>query len=109
KILDGSNGDVADDQYNRFKGDFVLLKDMNADAYRFSIAWTRLIPTGKISDGVNQKGIDHYNEVINDLLAKGLTPYVTLFHWHVPMALDDKYGGFLMEKIEAIIEELGNP
>ncbi|KAF5447881.1 hypothetical protein F2P56_033398, partial [Juglans regia] len=99
KILDGSNGDVADDQYNRFKEDFVLLKDMNADAYRFSIAWTRLIPTGKISDGVNQKGIDHYNEVINDLLAKGLTPYVTLFHWHVPMALDDEYGGFLSQSI----------
>ncbi|KAF5447882.1 hypothetical protein F2P56_033399 [Juglans regia] len=72
---------------------------MNADAYRFSIAWTRLIPTGKISDGVNQKGIDHYNEVINDLLAKGLTPYVTLFHWHVPMALDDEYGGFLSQSI----------
>ncbi|KAF5447883.1 hypothetical protein F2P56_033400, partial [Juglans regia] len=54
---------------------------------------------GKISDGVNQKGIDHYNEVINDLLAKGLTPYVTLFHWHVPMALDDEYGGFLSQSI----------
>ncbi|KAF5447867.1 hypothetical protein F2P56_033385, partial [Juglans regia] len=99
KIADGSNGDVASDQYHRFKEDFGLLKDMNGDAYRFSIAWTRLIPTGKISDGVNQKGIDHYNQVINELLAKGLTPYVTIFHWHVPIALDHKYGGFLSHRI----------
>ncbi|XP_040991228.1 beta-glucosidase 24-like isoform X2 [Juglans microcarpa x Juglans regia] len=99
KIADGSNGDVASEQYHRFKEDFGLLKDMNGDAYRFSLAWTRLIPTGKISDGVNQKGIDHYNQVINELLAKGLTPYVTIFHWHVPMALDHKYGGFLSQRI----------
>ncbi|XP_035541200.1 beta-glucosidase 12-like [Juglans regia] len=99
KIADGSNGDVADDQYHRYAEDFGLLKDMNADAYRFSIAWPRLIPTGKISDGVNQKGIDHYNKVINELLAKGLTPYVTIFHWETPMALEHEYGGFLSHRI----------
>ncbi|KAG2675041.1 hypothetical protein I3843_13G145300 [Carya illinoinensis] len=99
KIADGSNGDVASDQYNRFKEDFGILKDMNADAYRFEISWPRLIPTGKISDGVNQKGIDHYNQVIDELLAKGLTPYVTIFHWQIPVALDHKYGGFLSQSI----------
>ncbi|KAG6682903.1 beta-glucosidase 24-like [Carya illinoinensis] len=99
KIADGSNGDVADDQYHRYKEDFGILKDMNADAYRFSIAWPRLIPTGKISDGVNQKGIDHYNKVIDELLAKGLKPYVTIFHWETPMVLEHEYGGFLSQSI----------
>ncbi|KAG6632544.1 beta-glucosidase 24-like [Carya illinoinensis] len=99
KIADGSNGDVADDQYHRYAEDFGLLKDMNADAYRFSISWPRLIPTGKISGGVNQKGIDHYKKFINELLAKGLTPYVTIFHWETPMALDHEYGGFLSHRI----------
>ncbi|KAG2675043.1 hypothetical protein I3760_13G165600 [Carya illinoinensis] len=99
KIADGSNGDVADDQYHRYKEDFGILKNMNADAYRFSIAWSRLIPTGKISDGVNQKGIRHYNKFINELLARGLTPYVTIFHWETPMALEHEYGGFLSHRI----------
>ncbi|XP_047313951.1 beta-glucosidase 12-like [Impatiens glandulifera] len=99
RIADGSNGDVAVDFYHRYKGDVQLMKEMGIDAFRFSIAWPRIIPSGKQSDGVNQQGIDFYNNLINEILANGLKPYVTLFHWDVPQALEDEYGGFLSPKI----------
>ncbi|KAG7948012.1 hypothetical protein I3843_14G124300 [Carya illinoinensis] len=98
-IADGSNGDVAVDQYHRYKQDVAILKDMGADAYRFSISWPRLIPTGKISKGVNREGIKYYNNLINELLSKGLKPFVTIYHWDIPQALDDEYGGFLSDKV----------
>ncbi|XP_059669627.1 beta-glucosidase 12-like [Cornus florida] len=99
KIKDGSNGDVAVDSYHRYKEDVALLKEMNLDAYRFSIAWSRVLPTGKLSGGVNEEGIQYYNNLINELLANGLKPYVTLFHWDLPQGLDTDYGGFLSSKI----------
>ncbi|CAJ1952704.1 unnamed protein product [Sphenostylis stenocarpa] len=70
------------------------MKNMNLDAYRFSISWPRVLPKGKLSAGVNQAGIDYYNNLINELLENGMEPYVTLFHWDVPQALEDEYGGF---------------
>ncbi|CAI9104565.1 OLC1v1003267C1 [Oldenlandia corymbosa var. corymbosa] len=99
KIRNGSNGDVADDSYHMYKEDVKLLKVMNADSYRFSISWSRVIPSGKVSKGINEKGIQYYDNLINELLANGLTPVVTLFHWELPQALENEYRGFLSPKI----------
>ncbi|XP_020250280.1 beta-glucosidase 12-like [Asparagus officinalis] len=71
------------------------MKDLGVDAYRFSISWSRILPDGKISGGVNQEGIQYYNNVINELMSKGIEPYVTIFHWDFPQSLEDQYGGFL--------------
>ncbi|TQD91665.1 hypothetical protein C1H46_022729 [Malus baccata] len=71
KISDGSNGDVADDQYHRYKEDVKIMKDMGLDAFRFSISWSRLLPNGKLSGGVNKEGVQYYNNLINELLNKG--------------------------------------
>uniref|UniRef100_A0ACD5UZL4 Uncharacterized protein n=1 Tax=Avena sativa TaxID=4498 RepID=A0ACD5UZL4_AVESA len=97
KILDFSNADVAVDHYHRFEEDIQLMADMGLDAYRFSIAWSRIFPNG--TSEVNQAGIDHYNKVIDALLAKGIEPYVTLYHWDLPQALEDKYMGLLDRQI----------
>nr|AFK44931.1 unknown [Lotus japonicus] len=95
RIVDRSNGDVAVDEYHRYKEDVGIMKSMNMDAYRFSISWSRILPKGKLRGGINQEGIKYYNNLINELLANGLQPYVTLFHWDMPQALEDEYGGFL--------------
>ncbi|KAL2332203.1 hypothetical protein Fmac_019784 [Flemingia macrophylla] len=99
RIRDRSNGDVAVDQYHRYKEDIQIIKDLNMDAYRFSISWSRILPKGKLSEGINKEGVEYYNKVINELLANGLEPYVTLFHWDLPQALEDEYGGFLSPHI----------
>ncbi|CAL0304191.1 unnamed protein product [Lupinus luteus] len=99
KIKDRSNGDVADDSYHRYKEDIGIIKNMNFDAYRFSISWSRVLPKGKLSGGVNKEGINYYNNLIDELMANGLQPYVTIFHWDVPQALEDEYGGFLSPRI----------
>ncbi|GMN26513.1 hypothetical protein TIFTF001_001328 [Ficus carica] len=99
RIKDGSNGDVAVDQYHRYKEDVRIMKEMGLDAYRFSISWSRLLPNGKLSGGVNKEGIEYYNNLINELLENGLKPFVTLFHWDLPQALEDEYGGFLRPHI----------
>ncbi|XP_024528298.1 beta-glucosidase 6 [Selaginella moellendorffii] len=97
KIADGSTADPAIDQYHRYKEDFSILDGLGADAYRLSIDWPRMLPDG--TGSVNPKAISHYNDVIDTLLAKGLKPYVTLFHWDIPYALEKSYGGFLSSKI----------
>ncbi|CAN6347635.1 unnamed protein product [Urochloa humidicola] len=99
KINDRSNGDVADDQYHRYKEDVNTLNDIGMDAYRFSISWTRILPNGSLSGGVNREGVNYYNNLINELLSKGLQPFVTIFHWDSPQALEDKYKGFLSPNI----------
>ncbi|OMO71964.1 Glycoside hydrolase, family 1 [Corchorus olitorius] len=97
KIDDGSNADVAVDHYHRYVEDIQLMKDMGMDAYRFSIAWSRIFPNG--SGEINQEGVDHYNNLINALLAQGIEPYVTLYHWDLPQALQDNYIGWLDPQI----------
>ncbi|KAJ6804218.1 beta-glucosidase 12-like [Iris pallida] len=99
KIADGSNGDVAVDQYHRYKEDVHLMKEMGIDAYRFSISWPRILPNGSLSGGINKEGIDYYNNLINELLSQGLKPFVTLFHWDTPQGLDEQYGSFLSPRI----------
>lgn len=85
KIKDGSTGDVACDSYHRYKEDRQLLQGLGANAYRLSISWPRIFPNGKGKP--NAKGVDHYKRVLDDLLAHGIEPYVTLFHWDLPAAL----------------------
>ncbi|XP_022634119.1 beta-glucosidase 12 isoform X3 [Vigna radiata var. radiata] len=81
KIKDGSNGDVADDSYHRYKEDIGIMKYMDLDAYRFSISWSRILPKGKLSAGVNHEGINYYNNLISELMANGgdsgTEPYLT--------------------------------
>lgn len=73
----------------------TLLRLTGANSYRFSISWPRLVPDGSASSKINQKAIDHYNTLINALLANNITPVVTLYHWDLPQSLQDAYGGFL--------------
>ncbi|KAA8522510.1 hypothetical protein F0562_013129 [Nyssa sinensis] len=101
KMTDCSNGMVAIDSYHRFKEDVSIMKKMGLDAYRFSISWSRLLPCGKLCGGVNKEGINFYNNFIDELLANGIEPFVTLFHWDLPQALEDEYGGFLSHRIIA--------
>jgi len=95
KIADGSSGVVACDSYKRTKEDIALLKELGAKCYRFSISWSRVIPLGGRNDPINQAGIDHYRQFVDDLLEAGITPFITLFHWDLPDALDKRYGGLL--------------
>ncbi|KAL3655786.1 Beta-glucosidase 10 [Castilleja foliolosa] len=67
-ILDGSNANMAVDMYNRYKDDIRLMKNMGFDAYRFSISWSRILPGGKLSLGVNREGLDYYNDLINTII-----------------------------------------
>uniref|UniRef100_A0A2K2AT01 Glycoside hydrolase n=1 Tax=Populus trichocarpa TaxID=3694 RepID=A0A2K2AT01_POPTR len=99
RINDRSNGNVAVDFYHRYKEEVQRMKEMGMDAFRFSISWSRVLPHGRLSAGVNEEGIKFYNDLIDDLLKNGLQPYVTLFHWDTPQALEDKYGGFLSPNI----------
>eukprot|EP00252_Welwitschia_mirabilis_P024437 TRINITY_DN7253_c0_g2_i2.p1 TRINITY_DN7253_c0_g2~~TRINITY_DN7253_c0_g2_i2.p1 ORF type:complete len:409 (-),score=44.00 TRINITY_DN7253_c0_g2_i2:54-1280(-) len=99
KIADGSNGDVAADSYHRYKEDVQLLKAMGMDSYRFSISWSRLLPKGTIAGGINEEGIKYYHDLIDECLKNGIKPFVTLFHWDLPQALEDKYNGFLGQQI----------
>ncbi|KAE8162648.1 putative beta-glucosidase [Aspergillus tamarii] len=93
KIADGTTGRYACDSYNRTSEDISLLKEYGAKAYRFSISWSRIIPLGGRNDPTNQQGLDHYVRFVDDLLAAGILPLVTLFQWDLPQALHDRYGG----------------
>ncbi|XP_061367285.1 beta-glucosidase 13-like [Gastrolobium bilobum] len=99
KIKDKRNADVPIDEYHRYKEDVGIMKYMNLDAYKFSISWSRILPKGRLSGGINQEGIKYYNNLINELVANGLQLFVTLFHWDLPQALEDEYGGFLSPHI----------
>ncbi|KAF4302558.1 Glycoside hydrolase family 1 [Botryosphaeria dothidea] len=95
KIADGSSGDVACDSYHRTDEDIALLKQCRAKAYRFSLSWSRIIPLGGRNDPVNEKGLQYYVKLADDLIAAGITPMVTLYHWDLPDELDKRYGGLL--------------
>jgi myrosinase len=99
KVPDRSSGDLACDSYDLYKDDVKLLKRMNVQAYRLSIAWSRVLPKGRLTGGVDENGITYYNNLINELKANGIEPYVTIFHWDVPQTLEDEYGGFLSTRI----------
>jgi beta-glucosidase len=92
KIANGDTGDVANDHYHRYKEDVALMKDIGATAYRFSISWPRIFPEG--TGQPNAKGLDFYNRLVDELLASGIEPFATLYHWDLPQALQDRYGGW---------------
>src|SRR5258706_14802955 len=89
-IEDGSTGDVACDHYHRWQEDLDLIASLNLNAYRFSIAWSRVLPEGH--GAINQAGLDFYERLVEGLLARGITPFVTLYHWDLPQALQDAGG-----------------
>ncbi|PXA87126.1 beta-glucosidase [Nostoc sp. 3335mG] len=89
KTANGDTGDVACDSYHRYREDIQLLKALGVKTYRMSIAWSRIFPEGRGKP--NAKGLDYYNRVIDELLANGITPYVTLFHWDLPSALPGEW------------------
>ncbi|MCL7049667.1 hypothetical protein MKW94_022452 [Papaver nudicaule] len=96
-MADKSTGDITADQYHKYKEDVKLMADTGLEAYRFSISWPRLIPNGR--GPVNPKGLEYYNNLINELISHGIQPHVTLFHSDLPQSLEDEYGGWLSRKI----------
>lgn len=90
KVLDGDTGDVAADHYHRVAEDVAIMKDLGLQAYRFSIAWPRVQPTG--SGEFNQAGLDFYVDLADRLIAAGIKPVATLYHWDLPQALEDEGG-----------------
>ena len=81
-VVGGDTGDIADDHYHRLDEDLDLMASLNLDAYRFSISWSRIIPAG--SGAVNQAGIDFYSRLVDGLIASGIKPIATLYHWDLP-------------------------
>jgi beta-glucosidase len=92
KMKNNDTGDVAIDHYHRYKQDVQLMKDMGTTAYRFSISWPRIFPDG--TGQPNQKGLDFYSRLVDELKAAGIEPFATLYHWDLPQALQDKNGGW---------------
>ena len=113
QIRDGDTGDVACDHYHRYKEDVGLMKELGLGGYRFSISWPRIFPSGK--GEVNQKGLDFYSRLVDELLAAGITPFPTLYHWDLPQALQDE-GGWanrdtaqrFAEYAATVVEHLGD-
>jgi beta-glucosidase len=90
KIANNENGDMAADHYHRWKEDVALMSELGIKAYRFSVAWPRILPDG--TGRVNKKGLDFYDRLVDELLKRKIEPYVCLFHWDLPQVLQDKGG-----------------
>jgi beta-glucosidase len=113
KIITGDTGDRTCDQYHRYKDDVALMKSLGLRAYRFSIGWPRVLPEGK--GKVNQKGLDYYNRLVDELLANGIAPRPTLYHWDLPQALQDEGGwanreiiGRFADYARTVVDALGD-
>lgn len=98
KIEDGKNSDVACDHYHLFKEDVKLMSSLGINAYRFSISWSRIFPDG--TGRMNEDGVRFYSELIDELIAHGIEPYITLFHWDYPYSLYKKGGWLNDESVE---------
>lgn len=114
-VVDGSTADPGPDSYHRRAEDAALLKGLGVDRYRFSISWVRIIPEGKPGTKPNAAGLDHYDRVVDELLAAGVTPEPTLYHWDLPVGLEAA-GGWLNrdtvhrfgEYVDAVANRLGD-
>lgn len=101
KTFENTNGDVAVDHYHRWKEDIALMAEMGLESYRFSIAWTRILPEG--TGEVNPQGIAFYNQIIDECLRYGIVPFVTLYHWDLPQALEEAGGWRNKQTAEAFV------
>ena len=102
KVQDGDTGDVACDHYHRWEADLDLLKKLGLKAYRFSVAWPRVLPNGR--GEANQFGLDFYNKLVDRLLKLNIEPYVTLYHWDLPQKLQDTGGWVSRPVVDAFVE-----
>jgi beta-glucosidase len=113
KVRNGDTGEIACDFYHRFPADVALMRELGLDAFRFSIAWPRILPEGR--GKVNAAGLDFYDRLVDELLASEIEPFATLFHWDTPQVLEDQ-GGWpvrataeaFVEYVEAVVERLGD-
>jgi beta-glucosidase len=113
KTVGGDTGDIADDHYHRWQQDVALMRDLGVGAYRFSVAWPRVIPAGV--GAVNDRGLDFYDRLVDGLLESGIEPWLTLYHWDLPQALQDEGGlterdiaGAFGEYTAAVTRRLGD-
>ena len=102
KVVNGHTGAVACDTYHRYAEDIGLMRSLGIGAFRLSVAWPRILPEGR--GRVNQAGLDFYDRLVDDSLANGLDPYVTLYHWDLPQVLEDRGGWPARETVEAFTE-----
>ncbi len=101
KTFEDTNGDVAVDHYHRYKEDIALMEEMGLESYRFSISWPRVFPNG--TGEVNEKGLEFYNNLIDECLKHNIVPFVTLYHWDLPQALEEKGGWKNLETVDAFV------
>lgn len=113
RVVDGSAGDVACDHYHRMPEDVDLMRSLGIGAYRFSVAWPRVVPAGR--GAINEAGLDFYDRLVDRLLAAGIRPFVTLNHWDLPSALEPAGGwadrgtvGAFVEYASAVFDRLGD-
>src|SRR6185437_13475837 len=102
KVRGGDSGAVACDFYHRYRDDIRLMRELGLDAFRFSIAWPRIIPDGR--GAVNAAGLDFYDRLVDELLANDIEPFATLFHWDTPQPLEDVGGWPVRATAEAFVE-----
>ena len=100
-VLHGDNGDVACDHYHRYPADVALMKELGLDTYRFSVSWARVRPDG---GAVNQKGLDFYKRLVDELRAADILPWLTLYHWDLPQAIEDRGGWTVRSTAEQFTE-----
>src|SRR5262245_30752294 len=101
-VVNGDTGAVACDTYHRYAEDIRLMRALGIRAFRLSVAWPRILPEGR--GRVNEAGLDFYDRLVDDLLAAGIDPYVTLYHWDLPQVLEDRGGWPARATVEAITE-----
>jgi beta-glucosidase len=102
KVRNGDTGEIACDFYHRYPQDIELMRELGLDAFRFSIAWPRVVPDGR--GAVNEKGLDFYDRLVDELLAQDIRPFATLYHWDLPQALEDRGGWPARDTVEAYVE-----
>jgi beta-glucosidase len=112
-VRNGESGAIADDHYHRYRDDVALMRELGLNAYRFSVAWPRILPTGR--GEINPAGLDFYDRLVDELLSNGIQPFATLYHWDLPQALEDE-GGWTTRStaeafpgyVEAVVRRLGD-